>query len=286
MIKYWPFLWVLGSLTLPVEALEPVSLPQWRELVLELAPALMVKAEIEKIPDLQARSKLIERPDTLRPATPELFHLLVETRLKWFLATKTWLGELWIQPDLTALQRTRLKSGKIPNYKVYRYARQGVYRIRHKPRHPDEPPADWPIESERFYSYPPAVTDRCKTISDPYVLLLLLSQNQPPIDQPLCVFNKKNVYEVSLRRLDEQRMAFEYSRDHSDVRGSVIAEHIIIESTPVKPAGYPIDPFEFLGMEGIIEVLRDPKQRLPLQFEGSVPGFGRAKLRLARVRLR
>ncbi len=286
MIKPWFILWSLGTLALPVGAVEHLRLPPWREIVLELAPALIIKAEVQKTSAGEAQSKLLRRPGTLPPAVPELFHLLVDTRLKWFLATKTWLGELWIRPDLTALQRTRLKSGKKRNYKIYRYAREGVYRIRQKPRHPDEAVPDWPVESERFYAYSPAVVQHCETISDPYVLLLLLSQKQLPTEQPICVFNKKNVYEVTLKRQDKRQTAFHYRFDDVKAQGTVLAEHIVIQATPVEPAAYPLEPFEFLGMEGAIEILRDPERRLPLQIEGKVPGFGRAKLRLSRVRLR
>jgi len=278
-------IWLLASLALPLAAQERLPPPPWHELTLELAPALVVKATITTITDHQDLPQLVDRSRALRPTTRELLHLRVDTRLKWFLSTKTWLGELWLQPDLTALQRSRLKSGKTPNYKVYRYARSGVYRIRRKPRQAGDPLPDWSIDDERFYPYPPAVTERCQTVSDPYALLLLLSRKQLP-STPLCVFNKNNVYQVTLERRDRRNVVVDYAHDGNRIRDTVTAEQLLIRPQPVDSSGYPLAPFEFLGMEGTIEVLRDPETLLPLQLEGNVPGFGRAKLCLIRVKSR
>ncbi len=271
---------LLGLLPLAATA-EPLVMPAWRSLTLELPPAFVVKAELERTEPSAA--PLVTRPRALAPRTPRLLHLKVTSHLKWFLTTKSWLGDLWLQPDGVALQRNRLKSGKRPNLKIYRYAEDGVYRLRHRPdERNDSPPGRWPLESERFYPYPRAVRQRCPIIGDPYVLLILLSQDKVP-GEPLCLFNKRTVYQVTLERKGKRSISVAYRLDDDTVQTRLEAERWLIRPVPLEPERSP-EPFEFLGMEGTIEVLRDPATHLPVQFQGRVENFPRARLSLTRVR--
>ncbi len=274
-----PFV-LLGLLPLAAAA-EPLAMPDWRSLTLELPPAFVVKAELERIEPSAA--PLIDRPRALAPQTSRLLHLKVTSHLKWFLTTKSWLGDLWLQPDRVALQRNRLKSGKRPNLKIYRYAEDGVYRLRYRPDGKNESsPERWPLESERFHPYPRAVRQRCPVIGDPYVLLILLSQAEVP-GEPLCLFNKRTVYQVTLQRAGKRTVSVAYRRDGDTVQTRLEAERWLIRPVPLDPERSP-EPFEFLGMEGTIEVLRDPVSHLPVRFQGRVESFPRARLSLTRVR--
>lgn len=284
LMLYW--------LALALHAQPRLPLPDWGELTLELSPAFMVKANLKAAVAEQTKSQLVERPGTLQPPpNSAVYHLAVETRLKWFLSSKTWLGQLWIQPDLTALQRTRLKIGPSSNYKIYRYAKRGVYRIRHQPKDSDQalqPPQTWPIASEAFHAFPKTIARRCSLISDPYVILLLLSQDWPVTEAAICIFNKEGVYQVTFQRTGLQPIQADYRLQNSKahrVQSLIQAERIQIHPLPLEAGGDP-EPFEFLGMEGDIIFLRDPTTRLPLQIEGEVPGFGQAKLQLTKVKLR
>ncbi len=281
-LSFLPFLSLLSlGLLSTATAAEPLAMPAWRSLTLELPPAFVVKAELERIePD---DAPLIARPRALAPQTSRLLHLKVTSHLKWFLTTKSWLGDLWLQPDRVALQRNRLKSGKRPNLKIYRYAEDGVYRLRYRPDGKNESiPERWPLESERFYPYSRKVRQRCSAISDPYVLLILLSQAEVP-GEPLCLFNKRTVYRVTLQRQGKRTIPVAYRLDDDPVQTRLEAERWLIQPVPLDPERSP-EPFEFLGMEGTIEVLRDPATHLPLQFQGRVEGFPRARLSLTRVR--
>lgn len=285
---------MLYWLALALHAQPRLPLPDWGELTLELSPALMVKAELKAAVAEQTQSQLVERQGTLQPPLQSaVYHLAVETRLKWFLSSKTWLGQLWIRPNLTALQRTRLKIGPSSNYKIYRYAERGVYRIRHQPKDPDQalqPPQTWPIASEMFHAFPQAIARRCAFISDPYATLLLLSQDWPGTETAICMFNKEGVYQVSFQRTGTQPIQANYRLQNSKshrVQTLIQGERILIHPVPLDAnAGRDPEPFEFLGMEGDIVFLRDPTTRLPLQIEGEVPGFGQAKLQLTKVKLR
>ena len=272
----WALLWLTAAVA------EVPSQP-WRSLTFELPPAFTVTAEIETV-DRDA-APLVERPRALPPRTPRLVHLKVITRLQWFLSTKTWLGDLWLQPDWRALQRNRLKSGRSRNLKIYRYAEHGVYRLRYRPQGEGEaPPSRWPLENEHFYPYSQAVGRHCQVVSDPYALLIHLSQAEPPT-APLCLFNKRSVYQVRLQRQGRQTLTVDYRRDDEPIQGRIEAERWRILPVPLEPERHP-EAFEFLGMEGTIEVLRDPATHLPLQFHGYVEAMPRARLRLTRVRTR
>lgn len=286
LILYW--------IALALKAQPRLPLPDWRELTLELPPALMVKADLEAVTAKQIQSRLVKRPRVLQPPPQSaVYQLAVETRLKWFLSSKTWLGQLWLQPDLAALQRTRLKIGPTSDYKIYRYADRGVYRIRHRPKDPDQalqPPQTWPIAGKVFHAFPATVTRQCALVSDPYAILLLLSQDWPGTEN-ICMFNKEGVYQVSLQRTGFQPVQANYRllrHSKSDrVKTLIQAERLLIHPVPPdEPTGKDPEPFEFLGMEGDIVFLRDPTTRLPLQIEGEVPGFGQAKLQLTKVKLR
>ncbi len=285
---------LLGWFALATGAQPTLTLPDWSELTLELSPTLIVKADLKTTVAEQAKPKLLERPGALQPPPQSVvYHLTVETRLKWFLSSKTWMGELWLKPDLTALQRTRLKIGPSSNYKTYRYADRGVYRTRHQPKDSDQmlqPPQTWSIVNETFYPFLEA-TKRCALISDPYVILLLLSQDWLATEMVICMFNQEGVYQVSLQRTGVQTVQANYrlaqnSKSHR-VQALVQAERILVHPLPPDSnAGRDPEPFEFLGMEGDIVFLRDPKTHLPLQIEGKVPGFGQAQLQLTKVKLR
>ncbi len=277
-------------LTFPLHAQSFVTLPNWSELVLELSPALVVKVQVEPGSGSQAMPNLLEYPDALQPTPDEaLYHLTVETRLKWFLSSKSWLGDLWFKPDLTALQRTRLKSGRSRNYKIYRYAGKRVYRVRRQPTDQDSgtDPQSWPVKNKRIYPFSPQVASLCQKISDPYILLLLLSQGSFDQEEKICIFNKNTVYQVILRREGRQDLKVDYRLGADPVRTRIKAERIAVLPRPIQTdSGLPIEPFELLGMEGDIVTLVDPDHHIPLQFEGKVPGFGQAKLRLTQVRPR
>lgn len=283
---------LLSWLSLAIQAQPQLDLPAWSELRLELPPALTVKADLKTITADQARPELLERPGALKPHG-KVYRLRVETRLKWFLSSKTWLGQLWMRPDLTALQRNRLKIGPGGDYKTYRYAALGVYRIRQQPNNPEQelkPPTTWPITNETFHAFPQTVIRRCAWISDPYAILLLLSQDWPTAETVVCLFNKEGVYPVSFQPTGPEPVQVNYrlrqgAKSHP-VQALIHAERIRIHPLPQEADGNDPEPFEFLGMEGDIIFLRDPKTRLPLQIEGEVPGFGRAKLVLTWVKLR
>lgn len=275
-------------------AAEIHPLPKWRELTLELSPAIVVKAKLKAIIGEEAIPELLNRPNALTPAKESLlYHLTVETRLKWFLSSKTWLGNLWLQPNMQALQRTRIKYGKKGSYKLYRYAEHGVYRIRKEPINQEnafQPPENWLKLKESFYPFPSQARQDCDIITDPYSILLLISNNYPAKGQSsasLCMFNKKDLYRVKFERAGTQPLQVDYIEKGArkrHIKTIVQAEKILIRPTAYEPGGT-TESFEFLGMEGEIILLRSPDTHFLLQVEGKVPEFGRAKLNLSKIKL-
>lgn len=272
LLLYW--------LAFAVHARPILTLPSWSELTLELSPALTVTADLKTTVAEDIQPSLIKRPGALQPQETA-YHLRVETHLKWFLSSKTWQGELWLKPDLTALQRTRFKRGPTSEYKIYRYAERGVYRIRHQPQAQAGPLP----ETEHFYPFPENLPT-CRIVSDPYAILLLLSQPDS-IPDKICIFNKQGLYQISFQLSGFEPVQVHYRQNVKPhrVQTQIQAQRVVIRPLPLEIGG-DLEPFEFLGMEGEIAFLRDPKTHLPLQIEGQVPGFGRAKLQLTKVKLR
>ncbi len=291
--NFYFFIGGLLCLAKPISAAEIHPLPKWRELTLELSPAIVVKAKLKATVGKEATPALLNRPKALTPSEDSpLYHLTVETRLKWFLSSKTWLGNLWLQPNMQALQRIRIKYGKKGSYKLYRYAQHGVYRIRKEPANKEnafEPPEKWLKGKESFYPFPPHAQQQCDIVTDPYSILLLISNDFPAKGQAsasLCMFNKKNLYRVNFERAGTQPLQVDYVSKGSQkkhIKTTVQAEKILVRPAAFNPDDV-IESFEFLGMEGDIILLRDPASHLLLQVEGTVPEFGRAKLRLTHIK--
>lgn len=287
----WTLLWLLP---LTAAGKEIGTLPGWSELTLELPPAIVVKAAITTEQAETVVSKLHQSPKALLPPPGKpVFRLTIETKLKWFLSSKTWLGQLWLTPELQALQRTRLKFGKQGSFKIYRYAEHGVYRIRREPEPNSQQfqsPESWPEHEGFFYPFPDSARQYCGIITDPYSILILIARAFPPAGpgpDSVCMFNKKGLYRVRFIRSGTVPIRVDYLQKtdrKTRVRNTVNAEKIVIQPLPYDPEKES-EPFEFLEMEGDITLLRDPQSHLPLQMEGNVPGFGRATLHLSRVKL-
>lgn len=253
-------------LALLVQMVKADSIP-WRRLEFGLDALFTVKAKLHL--ETKAQAELLQKPGALEPETPSLYHLEIETLLKWFLAHRAWDGDLWFEPeDFSALQRVRTKLGKRGYRKVFRYGEKGVWRIRY--RLGEDPP------QEQFFLKPALLP--CPKITDPYALLLILSQ--PKLPKRLCVFNKEEFYRLDLQHVGVGRLEVAYRDGKREVRRTLELEKVQLIPTPL---GQMREVFEFLGMEGEILFWRDPKAGLIFRIEGKVPNFGHAVLDLRRV---
>ena len=62
----------------------------------------------------------------------------------------------WLEPDLTALQRTQTDTGKKQRIKTYRFLKDGVHSFQKQPFDHEKklPPQQWTDLGEQHYSHP------------------------------------------------------------------------------------------------------------------------------------
>lgn len=197
---------------------------------------------------------------------------------------------LWFNEDEgLPLQLKRIRSGSNPSSKLYRFGSDGVYRLRKKPDNETEAgqsPGHWSRSSESLYPLPKG---ECPSVLESLQLLYLLSSTQYGISeasQPLCVFNRKHVYQVKLRIAEAGPFDVDFLQvvgdEETEIRETLQPIHMILNSRPLgdEPA---VKPFSFLGMQGEIHVLLSDPGRIPLRISGQVPGFGAIDLELKKL---
>jgi len=262
----WPVLWPVPWSTLEFGAsnwLHEVSLTaRWSPLAAKERDAALID-----IPDGAA----------LEPGSQEVVLLVatVEAKTRWRSQPKRWSGEVWFLPDVgTPLQRVRSKLGKKATRKLYRYAADGVYRVREE--------AGERRPSFHAFARP---SSSCETVSDPALLLLLASSPDlaPGSSRRICVFNKKGIYEVELRSTaaSVEPVRFRQRAASGSWENGSADEAIRIEIDP-RPAGQAdgLEPFEFFELRPPLAISVDPRTRLPIAIEGSIQGFGAVRFEL------
>jgi len=271
---------------------------RWSRLLFQASQSLAsARSEVSLTPVAAAGLKSSLLPEAGGPLQPEpgadamLMTAIIGLSSKLpFVGDKDWETQVWFLPgSASALQRTRTKIGEDADSKTFRYLAEGVRRIRSKPESPGEGerrPESWTTVKSAFYPYGPARAE-CPDVSDPSLLLYVLSAVNPSPDDPpleLCVFNKKTLYRVELSAVAATRLPVRYTRrrvtGEEPVDQEIDVLTITISSRPLRPAEQEPEPFEFFEMRGDIEVSYDPVSGLPVQVRGTVKNVGEATFRL------
>lgn len=233
-----------------------------------------------------------DSPPTLVPDADVLrMTVVTETTSKLPLTSdKTWRTEVWFLPgDASALQRTRLKVGKDPDAKTFRYFPNGVQRVRSRPKNAGEakrPPRAWTKSQRAIYTYGPASAG-CPQVLDPATLLYVISvaemtRGDPPLE--LCVFNKKALYGVDIRVTRAARIPARFTQrrgaTEEQVETELDVQTIVISSRPLQPVEQEPEPFEFFEMRGDVQIAIDPATRLPVRVRGTIKNVGEVTFKL------
>lgn len=296
-----------GLCSLGGEAPPPVSAAHagergglaWERLVFEDANAITrvrTTIDVRTISAAEAQRALIPAPggDGLPAGGDGAIELSADIEAEnRIVADKAWRGRVWLRPDGTALQRIRDKRAPDLNRRIYRFTPAGVFRIRAQPEGASErgaAPEAWTDVTEKAFAYGAAAAG-CPRVSDPAALLYLLSRAVPaPGRAPRaeCVFNKKSLYRVAIQAAGGETV----SAAHLDERGGEArpgagSRRALRLQIVARPMGTPEsdDVFEFLGIEGDVELLLEEATGLPLRIRGRVPDFGAADFALTAVRL-
>lgn len=188
--------------------------------------------------------------------------------------------------------RDKLRSGKDPYRKVYRFADNGAFRIKQQPSSGDEarkPAQQWNKIKNSTYSYD-LDDSGCDTVTDPALLLYLLSVRQAVPPSPRCVFFDDTLYKVSFIDQGREQIAVSYSdqtdsNNARDVDGSRTVRHYRLEVTPLQ-SGAESGDFELFELRGDIIVTLDLETGIPLQLAGHRSGVGHITIPVAELQRR
>jgi hypothetical protein len=204
--------------------------------------------------------------------------------------------QAWYDPgNGDVLQRIRWRQGKERWQKSYRFTEKGVWRIRKKPDNPDEidtTPDRWSDIEESFYPYTLSSAE-CTHALEPLVLLYLVSAIDLESREEtlsLCVFNKKQLHQVQIRKAGVQRMVVDYRQKlkEGEVRreGEIEAVKYSFKTRSLASKEKKPEPFSFLGLKGDFDIYLDKTARIPVQVSGHITGFGKVNIRLHKIEIR
>ena len=204
--------------------------------------------------------------------------------------------QAWYNPASgTALQRIRWRQGKERWQKIYRFTPDGVLRVRKRPNSQDEldlGPGRWSDTSESYYAF---VLDKadCTRALEPLALLFVLSAmdfESRREELRLCVFNKKQLHEVRIRKAGYERLPFDYTAKikAKEVRreGKIEAAKISIAARSLAGKDQKPEVFSFLGLKGDFDIYVDRNLKIPIRIRGQIPGLGQVKFKLQKIEFR
>ncbi len=282
-------------------ASDPHQLP-WARLGFEakrILSSVRIEVDLKSLSASGAETELIGSPrgDPVQPTSAGVYHLKIDRTLEPAIGKTVKLQDrIWFNPDnAAAIQRVRLRRGKDDSKKTYRYTRQGVFRLRNEPKDEKEArlePEEWTDWRENFYPFDTQASD-CSVVKDPAVLLYLVS-TAPTMQKTdavsLCIFGKKEMHHMRLRRDGVETLDVEYRKTSStneiSRKGMVEAVKFILEAQPDKSGSDRGEDFAFLELKKKIIFYVDPVSRIPLRIIGSTAVAGRMELNLREVVVR
>lgn len=223
----------------------------------------------------------------IQPTGPQVYELALRGEVKHALLSASETGSAWFDPRTgAAFQRIRTRAGSKPNEKKYRFTDAGVYRLRKKPGDAAAVklgPAAWTEQKESFYPFTPLAAG-CTNVTDAAVLLYFISAGATAgPNQTLCVFSKSDLFNVRLRAHGAEVVSVDYVETAAGVssprRGEVQALRYQID-VETGLSSNPDARFQFLGLEGDIQILVDAETRVPIQVRGAISGVGQVALNL------
>jgi hypothetical protein len=277
------------------ELLEP-SRVLWSDLEFKASKFLLSvvsRVRIEFLPAGQIQADLVASAQGT-PVTalgPEVGLLTLESR---FMGRKSQV-RTWFDPlQAGALQRTRLRTGKKKESKIYRFTRQGVYTLRRSPGDGAEsglPPDRWTDASNDYSAYGAGLRSGL-AVSEPSALFYLISSaplRRPGDHRELYAYSKNRLFLMALEVEEPGQVKVNYEEEsRGGVRrrkGRVEVVRIAVEARPVEADDDQRD-FQFLGLEGNVEICLEPNTRIPVRVSGKAGAAGRVEVKLKRAVLR
>ncbi len=180
----------------------------------------------------------------------------------------------------TVFQSQRQRSGRKAYQKTYRFTTAGTFSLRQAPADQGQAalePNAWTQRHTEFYPHPTGLSE-CAVISEPAVLLYWITAHLPRENQPVsfCTYSNKTVQVLTLTATAAPPMDVDYTlrRNGQRVsrRAAVPVWKVLVEPKPTSNEAK--EAFEFLGLEGAVEIQVERENRLPVQISGRIPKLG------------
>ena len=186
--------------------------------------------------------------------------------------------------------RARVRRNREGDPWLKRYCREeaGVRRFTVEPAGAGEEglaPATWSERETSFYPFP-ADLSGCDQVSDPALILHLLSRRSVLPEQPLalCVFGRQHLHRLTVRSVGMETLQPSYNRltagQEQTVSEQVDAVVYTLASEPLPAPGQAAEPFSLLGLRQDIRIHLHPQTLLPLRVSGTAGLFGTVTLNL------
>ena len=201
---------------------------------------------------------------------------------------------LWFRArDGAALQHSRLElTPGEERYKLYRYTREGIYRVRRTPLKGEarRPPETWGRIKKSFFPYPPGVPDGM-VVSDPAALLYMASVmdlSAPGDEMRMLAYFDDELQLVTMRYEGNEQLAADFRVSGPGgmmrIRGPRRGRWLALDSHPL--VDHDGDAaLQIIGLGGRPRILMDQRLGAPLELRGRVRVAGEVTLRLIRLRL-
>lgn len=272
--------------------LDPAAVP-WTRLefsATKLGAAATVVLELRSVPRDEARREWLAcvGGTPIEPPGPTV--LLLESRADF--GGRHFDDRVWLDPGTGAVTQIEdTERGPHNHRKVYRLMREGFTLAEWEPDGAAEAaldPVDW-TKSRRGFQPFPAGPALAPPLTGPAGVLYAVAAGGPPTRTAALatVLVHGQLEAVTVRSGGPAAVETDYvavaGADESRVTGLMGVERLLVTSARVAPARR---LFRVLGLEGDIEMLWDPRRRVPVRVSGEVGLLGRIELRLTRVRMR
>ena len=211
-----------------------------------------------------------------------------------FVLSSNFLGKqsnisVFFEPNLNALQRSQIDSGKRNRFKLYQFLEEGVYSLRMSPRSGQKqlPRTQWTDKGEDHFIYP-AKLKLAQPILDATSLFYIMSSglfNKPGDRASFVVFVKNRLLRMNFTAKEWVDLELEYfqqkGKNKEYISGEQEVLRVVLKAVPLVAAK--VEEFEFLGLKGDLEFYIDTEKRLLVQLSGGVDIVGTVDIVLNKV---
>jgi hypothetical protein len=226
----------------------------------------------------------------LAPREPKLLRL----RILSSLLGRDTRSDLCFGPvKAEAYQAIQHTTGKRFRYRGYRFAEEGVFSVVRKPEPGQEglPPDHWSNAYDEAFPYPDWAGKQL-VVASPSALFYILSVadlSRVGDHLELPVFSRTDVSLMKIRVERAERIKVDYTIEGGGagkrrIRDRVDTLRLFLSAQPFDERS--ASDFQLIGLHGDVEIHLDPRYRVPLEIEGSVPRAGKVRIRLKHLELK